>query len=247
MFAIAASHHMPRSTLRASGRPLFCEPSYPDTGGAVSEELAAGLPLAVKAPHRSLTSSSAFFSICFSILHGLRGRRCCPQIGGTPCRGPVRRTPVASLPFQCELVFDAGDADAEVWLQPWGRASNGQIYAVEAGQLLVIWVASGQSVQARSITSGSSAWAVACRLAAGREREVDADAAAVEFLRGVIREVDAGRDLESSQCSIVLLYYFVCSSARYSSSERPEARMARALSLPTYRQCHGSNTMPVAA
>ena len=85
------------------------------------------------------------------------------------------------------------------------------------------------------------------RLAAGREREVDADAAAVEFLCGVIREMDAGCDLGSSQCSIVLLYYFVCSSARYSSSERPEARMARALSLPTYRQCHGSNTMPVAA
>ena len=150
------------------------------------------------------------------------------------------------LPFQCELVLDAGDADAEVVAAAHGAGVHGQVGTVEAGQLFghlghvgAVGIAPLHHQRQQRVGRG--------RLAAGREREVDADAAAVEFLCGVIREVDAGRDLGSSQCSIVLLYYFVCSSARYSSSERPEARMARALSLPTYRQCHGSNTMPVAA
>lgn len=81
--------------------------------------------------------------------------------------------------------------------------------------------------------------------------------AAVEFWRRVPGKVYPGRDLHSFQ----LVFLIRCDSlvfqvslaapswprARNSSSERPPARMARAFSTPTYRQCQGAKAMPVAA
>ena len=108
---------------------------------------------------------------------------------------------VSIFPFQCELVLDAGDADAEVVAAAHGAGVHGQVGAVEAGQLFghlghvgAVGIAPLHHQRQQRVGRG--------RLAAGREREVDADAAAVEV--SVRRHTRGGR---RARFGIVSMFY----------------------------------------
>ena len=154
------------------------------------------------------------------------------------------------LALQRKGILDAGHADAEVVVAAHRAGVHGQVCAVElcqlfgeAGHIRAVRIAALHHQRQQRMGSG--------RFTLGRKSKVDADAAAVEFSAGH-RKMHTGAMRVRSNLFLRLLsqgslFYDAFCKARNSSRLRPLARMARAFSTPTYRQCHGSNTTPVAA
>ena len=235
---------------------LFQIALLPDACRAVTKKLPVGLPLAVEALLVHFIFQRLFEHLFFN-LHSFRVKGFPHKIGVE--RGPQGQLCVflrQGLPLQRKLVFDARHADTEVVVGAHGAGIHSQVRPVEAGQLLgqlghirAVGIAALHHQRQQSMSRGG--------LPLCREGKMDADAAAVEFLRRVPGKVYPGRDLHSFQ----LIFLIRCDSlvfqvslaalswprARNSSSERPPARMARAFSTPTYRQCQGAKAMPVAA
>ena len=225
--------------LRRQAVHLFQIALLPDACRAGSEELPVGLPLAVDA----LFVHFIFQRFAEHLLldgHGLRVEHAARK-GGVKGRAQRQCGVFAGevLPFQCKAVLDASGADAEVVVRTQRAGVHGQVCAVQTGQLFghlghigAVRIAALHHQREQRVGGG--------RLTLCRESEMEADAAAVEFWRRVPRKMDAGRDLGSFQWFLLWIYDFARSSARNSSSARPDSRMAQAFSTPTYRQCQGA-------
>ena len=164
-----------------------------DARRRIPEETALGLPHAVKALvvdlALQLTGEGGFFDV-----HRLGGKLAVLKIGlKGHAEGQSGIFGGEALPFQGELVLDAGDADAQHPAGALHEGGHGEVRAVELGQL----AGEGGHVRAGGIAPlqhQRQQGVVGGRGPGGGEAEVDGKAAAVEFIRRQGVQPHAGGD-----------------------------------------------------
>ena len=209
--------------LRGQAVHLFQVALLPDAGGAAPKELPVGLPLAVDALFVDLILQRLFQHLLFDG-DRLRVKHTAHKIG-MERRAQRQRgiLPGQGLALQCKAVLDAGHTDAEVVVCAQRAGIHGQVRAVQPGKLFG-HLGHIRAIRIAPLHQQGQQSVGGCRLPPCRKRKVDADPAAVEFLRRVPGKMDPGRDLGSSQQSFSFFVTALCAPAQGTPPARVRTR-----------------------
>ena len=132
--------------------------------------------------------------------------------------------------------------------------SNKDAWNGKQDVILASGAAVGDLIKVKAVDASGkpTAWAVAVARCAGKAKwmlmrqRLNFSAGSQERCTPGAMRVRSNLFLHPAFTGSFYFYDAFC-KARNSSRLKPLARMARAFSAPTYRQCHGSNTTPVMA